>query len=150
MGAIQNSINSVLGTAAVVAAGGKKLKTDAEALESAKTQERVTLTEAIPKLDEDITKQGGAVDSAIEDLAKTKQKYQPELDSIAKAEKKGFTKGPKGEQKAAQAAARREEIGIEIQKRETALKTAQGKLDAMKLQRTIYAERLSKLTGGKK
>ena len=150
MGAIQNSINSVLGTATVLAAGGKKLKTDAESLESAKMQETVKLTEAVPKLDEEITKQGGAVDSAIEDLAKTKQKYQPELDAIAKAEKKGFSKGPKGQQKAAQAAARREEIGIELQKREEALKTAQGKLDAMKLQRDIYAKRLAKLTGGKR
>ena len=44
MGAIQNSINSVLGTATVVAAGAKKLKTDSEALESAKMQESVKLT----------------------------------------------------------------------------------------------------------
>lgn len=150
MGAIQNSINSVLGTAAVMAGGAKKLKSDSEALQSAKMQESVKLTEELPKLDESITKQGGAVDSAIEDLANTKKKYQPELDAIAKAEAKGFSKGPKGQQRAAQAAARGEEIGIEIQKRETALKTAQGKLDAMKMQRTIYAERLAKLTGGKR
>ena len=150
MGAIQNSINSVLGTAIVLAAGGKKLKSDAEALESAKTQESVTLTEAIPKLDEGISKQGDEVDNAMMALNQTKQKYQQELDAIAKAEKKGFSKGPKGQQKAAQAAARREEIGEEISKRELALKTAQGKLDAMKLQKTIYAERLAKLTGGKK
>ena len=150
MGAIQNSINSVLGTATVLAAGGKKLKSDAEALESAKMQEKVTLTEAVPKLEEDIGKQEEAVTDALMDSVKTKQKYQPELDAIAKAEKKGFTKGPKGQQKAAAAAVRGEEIGIELQKRETALKAAQGKLDAMKMQRDLYQERLAKLTGGKK
>lgn len=150
MGAIQNSINSVLGTATVVAAGAKKLKTDSEALESAKMQESVKLTEAVPKLDEGISKQGDEVDNAMMARNQAKQKYQPELDAIAKAEKKGFSKGPKGQQKAAQASARRDEISEEISKRELALKTAQGKLDAMKLQRTIYAERLAKLTGGKK
>ena len=150
MGAIQNSINSVLGTATVLAAGGKKLKTDAEALESAKMQEKVTLTEAVPKLEEDIGAQEEAVTDALMDSVKAKQKYQPELDRIAEAEKKGFTKGPKGQQKAAAAAVRGEEIGIELQKRETALKAAQGKLDAMKMQRQLYAERLAKLTGGKK
>lgn len=150
MGAIQNSINSVLGTATVLTAGGKKLKTDADALESAKMQEKVTLTEAVPKLEEDIGAQEEAVTDALIDSVKTKQKYQPELDAIKKAEAKGFTKGPKGQQKAAQAAARGEEIGIELQKRETALKAAQGKLDAMKMQRDLYKERLAKLTGGKK
>ena len=150
MGAIQNSINSVLGTATVLAAGGKKLKTDADALESAKMQEKVTLTEAVPKLEEDIGAQEEAVTDALMDSVKAKQKYQPELDRIAEDEKKGFTKGPKGQQKAAAAAARGEEIGIELQKRETALKAAQGKLDAMKMQRQLYAERLAKLTGGKK
>lgn len=149
MGAIQNSINSVLGTATVLAAGGKKLKTDAEALAQDQAQEKVKLSGELPKLEEDISAQQDAVDDALFESAKTKQKYQPELDAIAKAEKKGFSKGPKGQQKAAQAAARREEIGIELQKRETALKTAQGKLDAMKMQRDLYQERLSKLTGGK-
>ena len=146
MGAIQNSINSVLGTATVLAAGGKKLKTDAEALESAKMQEKVTLTEAVPKLEEDIGAQEEAVTDALMDSVKAKQKYKPELDRIAESEKRGF----ESDEQAASAAARQEEIGIELQKRETALKAAQGKLDAMKMQRQLYAERLAKLTGGKK
>ena len=150
MGAIQNSINSVLGTATVLAAGGKKLKSDAEAMEAARTQEITTISKEMPSLDEEIDAHGKAVDSAIEDLANTKKKYQPELDAIAEAEKKGFSKGPKGQQKAAQAAARGEEIGIDLQKRETALKRAQDKLDAMKMQRDIYSKRLAKLTGGKR
>lgn len=150
MGAIQNSINSVLGTATVIAAGGKKLKTDAEALAQDQAQEKVKLANELPGLEEQIGAQEDAVTDALIDSVKTKQKYQPELDAIAKAEKKGFTKGPKGQQKAAAAAARGEEIGIELQKRETALTTAQAKLDAMKMQRDLYQERLAKLTGGKK
>ena len=150
MGAIQNSINSVLGTATVLAAGGKKLKTDADAMEAARTQEITTISKEMPNLDEEIEAQGKSVTSAIEELSKAKKQYQPELDAIAEAEKKGFSKGPKGQQKAAAAAARGEEIGIELQKRETAFKRAQEKLAAMEMQKKIYAKMLAKLTGGKK
>ena len=150
MGAIQNSINSVLGTATVVAAGGKKLKSDAEALEAAQLQEKINLTGELPKLSDEIDAQEAAVTDATIDYVKTKQKYQPELDAIAKAEKNGFTKGIKGQQKAAEAASSGEEIGIEMQKRETALTRAQEKLDAMKMQKQLYEKRLAKLTGGKK
>ena len=150
MGAIQNSINSVLGTATLVAGGAKKLKTDADALEASQLQETINLKGELPKLDEEIGKQEEAVTDAIADYSTTSQKYQPELDAIAKAEKKGFTKGLRGQQKAADAAVRGEEIGIELQKRETALKTAQAKLDAMKMQKQLYEKRLAKLTGGKK
>lgn len=146
MGAIQNSINSVLGTATVLAAGAKKIKTDADAMEAARTQEITTIAREKPNLDEEIEAQGKAVDSAIEDFANTSQKYKPELDRIAEAEKRGF----ESDEQAASAAARREDIGIEIQKRETALQRAQDKLAAMEMQRKIYAERLAKLTGGKK
>lgn len=150
MGAIQNSINSVLGTATVVAAGAKKLKTDEEALKFSQEQEKVKLAGELPKLEEDIGAQEEAVNNALIDRNQTKQKYKSELERIAEAEKKGFSKGPKGQQKAAQAAARREEIGIEIDKRELALKTAQSKLDAMKMQRDLYSKRLAKLTEGER
>lgn len=150
MGAIQNSINSVLGTATVVAAGAKKLKTDADALESAKMQESVELSKALPDLDESISKQEDAVTDALMASNQTKEKYKPELDAIAEIEKKGPGKIRRTQERFAQAVARGEDIGIEIQKRETALKAAQAKLDAMKMQRKMYADRLAKLTGGKK
>ena len=146
MGAIQNSINSVLGTAMLMAGGAKKLKTDADAMEAARTQEITTIAREAPNLDEEIEAQGDAVNSAIEDFSNASQKYKPELDRIAEAEKRGF----ESDEQAASAASRQEEIGLEMQKRETALKRAQDKLAAMEMQKKIYAERLAKLTGGKK
>ena len=124
MGAIQNSINSVLGTATVLAAGGKKLKTDAEALAEAKADKSVELARKLPDLEEEIGAQENAAIDASAALDNTKRKYQPELDRIEKAEKKGFTKGPKGQQRELQAEWRREEIGIEIQERKKAMETA--------------------------
>ena len=150
MGAIQNSINSVLGTATVIAAGGKKLKSDADALKLSEAQEKVKLSGELPQLEEDIGAQEDAVTDAFMASNQTKEKYKPELDAIAEIEKKGPGKIRRTQERFAQAAARGEEIGIEIQKRETALSTAQAKLDAMKMQRDLYQERLAKLTGGKK
>ena len=146
MGAIQNSINSVLGTATVLAAGGKKLKSDADAMEAARTQEITTISKEMPSLDEEIEAQGKTVVSAIEDFSNISQKYEPELERIAEARKRGF----ESEEQAYQADIRGEEIGLEIQKREKALTRAQDKLAAMEMQKKIYAERLAKLKGGKK
>lgn len=146
MGAIQGAINSVLGTAAGAIGTAKVSKASSDAAKSAATRELMDITEAAPKLDVDIKGQEDVVTEKIEDVAKTSQGYQEELNKINEAEAAGF----ESDEQATQAEARREEINKDIEMRKLALSEAQGKLTAMNMQRDYYKERVAKITGGKR
>lgn len=146
MGAIQGAINSVLGTAAGAIGTAKVSKASSDAAKSAATRELIDISEAAPKLEEEIKGQEEEVTNKIEDVAKTTQGHQEELNKINEAEAAGF----ESDEQEAQATARREEINEDIEKRKLALGTAQGKLTAMTMQRDYYKERVAKITGGKR
>jgi hypothetical protein len=124
MGAIQNELNQLLGTTALVAGGAKKVSTDAKLLAKEKAEagsKEAELAEQQHALEKDL------------------KQYKEENKLI----KKGLT--PMGEGKY-QTDLFNQNSNIDMKARKLAMKTAIEKIESIKYQRSEY----QKLIGGKK
>ena len=124
MGAIQNELNQLLGTTALVAGGAKKLSTDAKLL--AKEKAEAGAKEA------ELAEQQHAIEKDL-------KQYKEENKMI----KKGLT--PMGEG-TYQTDLFKQNSNIDMKARKLAMKTAKEKIESIKLQRDEY----KKLIGGNK
>jgi hypothetical protein len=136
MGAIQNEVNQLLGTAAVVAGGVKHLKGQEKEVEAKKEEnalnEKLKIAEAKvqeAELGEKIYNQGVDIKQQKKDLKTAKAGIDPEAHTVYGG-----------------VVFNEEEMKNDIAKRQLALRTAEEKQKAMKLQRESFRE----LIGGKK
>ena len=114
MGAIQNEVNQLLGTAAVVAGGYKKLKLD----KLHATQEAI---EKDPELKEEASK-----------ITKGIEEEEKAINDLARGREPGYAMSNRPQS----------ELNKDIEARKLSIATMQGRLKAIDIQRKEYAKLL--------
>lgn len=122
MGAIQNAINSMIGTVAAASVGMKKLGE----MKQAETFEGIKLTEQIPALKQEIAQGQEELTTAQQNLEKTK---------------KGRTSTGQFRKKA--------DVAKDVEMQQVAINALEGKQKARIMQRDIMQARYNKLRGVK-